>query len=305
MTRNEWKAWLGAVSRVLLAYALIFAQSAWAGQNQQSKPNTASPEKAGEQSSGERQGSPATTAKTLIEEAQGATARSATAENKRPGGGPHEGITVHGHWSIEIRNPDGSLVRHVEFENSLDPGFSLTNPTAGGAPLVVAGGAAYLSAVLSGQWASPFAANGSMPGGSAWEIMLVGASGLSNLETTTNAACMPNPGGTPIGACVIAQAAACPAAAIAGIACNLSVTPLGTSPNFTGIQLSGSVAATQNGQIATVGTLLSVQCPPSVPNCTPSSMIGASFTSSTNFPGAPISIVAGQTIAVTVNISFS
>jgi hypothetical protein len=34
-------------------------------------------------------------------------------------GGPSEGIKVHGHWTIEIRRPDGSLVSHSEFENSL------------------------------------------------------------------------------------------------------------------------------------------------------------------------------------------
>ena len=33
--------------------------------------------------------------------------------------GQSEGIKVHGHWTIEVRNPDGSVVRHVEFENSL------------------------------------------------------------------------------------------------------------------------------------------------------------------------------------------
>jgi hypothetical protein len=33
--------------------------------------------------------------------------------------GQHEGITVHGYWTIEVRNPDGSVVKHVEFENSL------------------------------------------------------------------------------------------------------------------------------------------------------------------------------------------
>jgi hypothetical protein len=31
----------------------------------------------------------------------------------------HEGITVHGHWTIEIKNPDGKLAKHVEFENAL------------------------------------------------------------------------------------------------------------------------------------------------------------------------------------------
>ena len=32
-----------------------------------------------------------------------------------------EGITVHGHWVIDVRNPDGTLSSHVEFENDLVP----------------------------------------------------------------------------------------------------------------------------------------------------------------------------------------
>ncbi len=35
------------------------------------------------------------------------------------GRGKHEGIKVHGHWVIDVRNPDGTLVTHREFENSL------------------------------------------------------------------------------------------------------------------------------------------------------------------------------------------
>jgi len=42
---------------------------------------------------------------------------SATAEPASRG--KHEGIKVHGHWTIEVRNPDGKLVSHTEFENSL------------------------------------------------------------------------------------------------------------------------------------------------------------------------------------------
>lgn len=34
-------------------------------------------------------------------------------------GAPREGITVHGHWVIDVRNPDGSLASHLEFENRL------------------------------------------------------------------------------------------------------------------------------------------------------------------------------------------
>src|SRR5687768_11054291 len=36
--------------------------------------------------------------------------------------GPKEGIKVHGRWTIDIRNPDGKLVSHREFENALTPG---------------------------------------------------------------------------------------------------------------------------------------------------------------------------------------
>ncbi|MGC2832601.1 MAG: hypothetical protein WB994_23420 [Candidatus Acidiferrum sp.] len=47
--------------------------------------------------------------------------------------GQHEGIKVHGHWTIEVKNPDGTVVTHREFENSIQPT-----------------GAAYLAALLSG-----------------------------------------------------------------------------------------------------------------------------------------------------------
>ncbi len=33
--------------------------------------------------------------------------------------GVNQGILVSGYWKIDVRNPDGSLVKHVEFENAL------------------------------------------------------------------------------------------------------------------------------------------------------------------------------------------
>ena len=36
------------------------------------------------------------------------------------GGGPSEGISVHGHWKINVLEPDGHLVSSHEFENALD-----------------------------------------------------------------------------------------------------------------------------------------------------------------------------------------
>ena len=56
---------------------------------------------------------------------------------KRQSGGNHEGITVHGHWIIEVKNPDGKLVSHTEFENALQPT-----------------GANALTGLLSGQYVS-------------------------------------------------------------------------------------------------------------------------------------------------------
>ena len=41
-----------------------------------------------------------------------------TVEDVSPPGGPHEGIQVHGHWTIEVRNSDGTLAEKREFENA-------------------------------------------------------------------------------------------------------------------------------------------------------------------------------------------
>jgi hypothetical protein len=36
-------------------------------------------------------------------------------------GSPQEGIKVHGHWTIEVTNPDGSLAERREFDNAIHP----------------------------------------------------------------------------------------------------------------------------------------------------------------------------------------
>jgi hypothetical protein len=43
------------------------------------------------------------------------------ANEDQPSGAPGGGIKVHGHWIIDLRNPDGTLATHREFENSLMP----------------------------------------------------------------------------------------------------------------------------------------------------------------------------------------
>ncbi|HSP63214.1 MAG TPA: hypothetical protein VLQ90_09555, partial [Pyrinomonadaceae bacterium] len=46
-------------------------------------------------------------------------AKAATSPAVESKGGQKEGIKVHGHWTIDVRNPDGTLVTHREFENDL------------------------------------------------------------------------------------------------------------------------------------------------------------------------------------------
>ncbi len=42
-----------------------------------------------------------------------------SSEEKPAGKGAHEGIKIHGHWTIDVRNPDGTLAKHLDFENGL------------------------------------------------------------------------------------------------------------------------------------------------------------------------------------------
>ena len=46
----------------------------------------------------------------------------AAAEKPEPGG-KTGGIKVHGHWMLEVRNPDGTLASRKEFENGLVTGL--------------------------------------------------------------------------------------------------------------------------------------------------------------------------------------
>jgi hypothetical protein len=85
------------------------------------------------------------------------TAKPAAAAQRKPGGN-HEGIKVHGHWTIEVRNPDGKLVSHTEFENGL-----------------VAFGPAQLTELLIGA---------GVPGG--YTVVLTGSGGLTGPCPATN-----------------------------------------------------------------------------------------------------------------------
>jgi len=304
----------------LACLALACAAPTWAGTNQA----------AGNQA--------ATAPKPTTNVSPGAPVPAAapSASTERPTGGNHEGITVHGHWAIDVKNPDGSLAKHVEFENSLDPGFTVISGTVS---VPVPGGAAYLAGALAGQ-ALPPAGN--------WIVVLEGPQGLNNLtllnsnELIAPCEALNLPLGRNIGAaipynfiagvaaCLIGQSApgndlGCTGAAATpsvGVSCNLTALPStvqvaagGVTTTVPAVQLSGNVVVTNTNspQISTVATLLGNPCGLAQPNQVATCFISpfeagvtATLTSltSTNVPGGPIQVTANQTVAVIVTISF-
>lgn len=219
---------------------------------------------------------------------------------KPPARGRHEGITVHGHWVIEVKNPDGKVASHSEFENALSSGFVFAFAGSGPMP----SGSSLLSALITAQ---------TMVTPVAWAILLEGPS----YPAATGAPCTFGP----IAACLLLQnspssilasaASFCPSTG--GDSCNLTVTPLGTAPNFTGFQLTASVAATQTGTISAVATMDTNACGAGgvLASCAFLASSGLVAFTSANLDGntvpgdpLPVPVSTGQSIAVTVTISF-
>jgi hypothetical protein len=214
--------------------------------------------------------------------------------------GEHEGVTVHGHWTIEVKNPDGKLVTHREFENALSPGFA--NPFGGGS---LPGGASLLSALITGQ---------TMVMPAAWGILLEGP----NYPSNQNAPCANGQNNN--GYCVLMQDVQSPLITFctnspAGFSCNLAVSPIGTAPSFTGFQIQGTVLATQKGSVSAVATIDINACGlggvNGLANCVFTSTQGFVAFTAAKLDGntvsgdpLPVPVTAGQTIAVTVTISF-
>lgn len=270
MNKNEWKKSIGVIGRVLLAYAFIFAQGAWATQNQGTKDKSGPPQKAAAQQLGENQSSVAATEKVQSKQAQGEESESSVAEEKSSGDGRHEGIKVHGHWTIEVRNPDGAVVTHREFENSLEHGLGQ--------------GSQFLASVLGRQ--------GTV---GTWTIVL---------GSNANAALNPCINGVAPAPCLILEASSGQAtAAYAFATSTISVASNGS------LVLSGTMVAGQNGVIDNVGTTANACGPTTTPATCNYVSSPVPVTNNYAFTGAflspAVNVSLGQTVAVTVTFSFS
>jgi hypothetical protein len=118
MRNRELSKLVSVAGSILPAFLFVFSQSAWAGQDPKTKDAPKPEQKAAVQQTSEKPSSAAMAEKAQPEEGQPESSERSSAEEKSARGGRHEGIKVHGHWTIEVHNPDGSLVRHVEFDNT-------------------------------------------------------------------------------------------------------------------------------------------------------------------------------------------
>jgi hypothetical protein len=219
------------------------------------------------------------------------------AEEKQPAGSSaslhrasNGAIKVHGHWVIDLKNPDGTVADHREFENSL---------------AIQQGGDALLIGMLAGYY---------VPGD--FGILLQGAAcGASN------------PGGCAIvkSLSTMPGSLVCKPGNVA--ACNASLTynfVLAPSSGSTSIVLAGSVAAPNTGTITTVSTFFNgcdsangytgktLPIVPTAPSTfPPANCVGSStsalvgvLTATSSF--TPLQVTStGQLVHVTVTITFS
>ena len=192
-----------------------------------------------------------------------------------PANGKAEGIKVHGHWAIEVRNPDGTVVTHREFENSLTP------PTPG-----QVGGAGFLSQILGRQNSVGL-----------WILS------LSSLTSQPCIAILPTGGPpTPKSCDIYETGTALVSPGCSGGSCFATMS---VSSGTTGLVLSGTAVAEQNGTIDQVSSGNFVCASSVTPStCTLSNSGNLSrFTTATL--ASPINVSVGQSVAVTVTFTFA
>jgi hypothetical protein len=234
-------------------------------------------------------------------QAQSTKPQSARARESSPKG-QHEGITVHGHWTIEVRNPDGKVVTHREFENSVVPG---NGPEA-------------LETMILGVWVPQ-----------AYRVVL---SGTSASQSPANAPAPCSYNSSPA-TCIIQEnvpssgpnAQTCPNGSQT-IFCNLTRNPnslIGNYPSLVAgsptsaqpITFTGSAIASEAGYVGEV-TLLLTMCYNEVssPGTTsPAACAAGTYATGTTiqlsgltdtYLSSPVQVQSGQTVQATVVISF-
>lgn len=270
---NVTRKWAGEVGRLLLVYVLIFSQGTWAAQDTKPTDAATPAQKAAVEPASEKP-SPAGVAKAEAEQVQGEASEKTASGEKPAGDGKHTGIKVHGHWTIDVKNPDGTLAKHAEIENSLTPN-----------------GAAILAALLS-RTVSP----------GLWAINMVGSSagmcGGTNTSCTVNEPGIGNPSGVPFvfSTLTVAFGANTGTVTLSGSA---MVSAAGSIQSLTSLFFvcsnSTAPSAPCNGTVINAGVFPGNTLANQLYNVTSVSLTSAQ----------QVQVSAGQTMQVTVVISFS
>lgn len=191
--------------------------------------------------------------------------------------GPREGIQVHGHWTIVVRNPDGLVTSTHEFENSIIP--------AGGGP-------EFLTQVLARSI-----------GVGKWKVVL-GGPGPNAQNPYIGGPCAVYAGNQ--SQCTIVETGENPASynSVSGtVFATLSLSVPKTGANAGKLVLTGSATAATTNSITEVETGVSTSGNTIMYFNGNQQSSGAAFTRA--ILAQTINVQAGQVIEVTVVISFS
>ncbi len=223
-----------------------------------------------------------------------------TESEAKPDDASHQGIKVHGHWKIVVKNPDGSLDSTHEFENSLQDGGVLIS-------YLLAGQASAGEAAIFLSNKTACLSNGPM------------CSIITGSSTGYWAASDFCTGSSPAGVCY------------PGLNTHVDLQTFYTSDDIAfykaSLILSGSFVATYSDTIINVGTFFTGCSGPSgrttvtpaqcyanqmaagttvgelPPGAYPDPYLGPGLTGTSLNP--PIEFLSGQTVQVTVTLSFS
>jgi hypothetical protein len=235
---------------------------------------------------------------------------------KKPAAQPEktqgEGFKVHGHWVLDLKNPDGTLVTHKEFENSLvqayfDAGPSgdqiLTALLSGNA---VSGGPAI--AFLYGLASPPSPANQCGLG-----LRLQQGSSICQLFTVAGSQFALNPGVVASSQTGLSGAASFAQGSVQWVLSGNFTVPAGSPSPINGVATLLSMCVAPNASFVEpllwqgtsgdgTGTVSPAVCAPA--NSTAGKITAGALTF-TVVPNGGLTVTGGQVITVTVTISFS
>jgi hypothetical protein len=225
--------------------------------------------------------------------------------------GRHEGITVHGHWSIEVRNTDGTLASRQAFDNELmDSGAQLLGNLLSGT-VSPAGWGLHIFGT------NPTQVPASQPGPCGAGAMSLNGTAFGFVPNPGTVFCSLYEAGTSSGAAICSQG-------IPTTFCTLTRTPaIGTAvianSGKVAITLSGTFPALNPGYVGGVASDLLI-CMGNLPTSNAGLASYSASTCMTGLPAgefgetnfftgtllsSPVQITAGgQTVAVTLTLSF-